>query len=148
MGAYPVFEQPQKTWFQRHLGLTIAGGCAVLLAAALTFTLILFTFIFGMMRNSDAVKMALRQAQSNPIVAERLGTPLETGWFMSGNINVSGPAGHAEMEIPVHGTKGKGTIYLVADKNAGLWTFSTLQVAFAENEPRIDLLQPATPQIQ
>jgi hypothetical protein len=148
VGAHPVFHQPQKTWFQRHLGLTIAGGCAVLLAAALTFTLILFTFIFGMMRNSDAVKMALRQAQSNPIVAERLGTPLETGWFMSGNINVSGPSGHAEMEIPVSGSKGKGTIYLVADKNAGLWSFSTLQVAFADGEPRIDLLQLATPQVQ
>ena len=148
MGAYPVFEQPQKNWFQRHLGLTIAGGCAVLLAAALTFTLILFTFIFGMMRNSAAVKMALKQAQSNAVVAERLGTPLETGWFMSGNVNVTGSSGHADMEIPVHGSKGKGTIYLVADKSAGLWSFSTLQVAFADNEARIDLLQPATPQVQ
>lgn len=148
MGAYPVFEQPQKTWFQRHLGLTIAGGCAVVLAAALTFALVLFTFIFGMMRNSDPAKMALKQAQSNPIVAERLGTPLETGWFMSGNINVTGSSGHAEMETPVSGSKGKGTIYLVADKNAGLWSFSTLQVAFADGEPRVDLLQPATPQVQ
>jgi hypothetical protein len=148
MATHPAYRQPEKNWFQRHLGVTIVGGCAVLLAAALTFTLILFTFIFGMMRNSAAVKMALRQAQSNAVVAERLGTPLETGWFMSGNINVTGPSGHAEMEIPVSGPKGKGTIYLVADKNAGLWSFSTLQVAFADGEPRVDLLLPATPQVR
>jgi Cytochrome oxidase complex assembly protein 1 len=142
MATYPPFNQPQKNWFQRHIGLTIAGGCSVVLAAFVLFVLLILTFVFGMIRNSDATKLALERARSNTTVIQRIGQPLETGWFVSGNVNTTGPSGHAELEIPVHGNKGKGTIYVVADKSAGLWTFSTLDVAFADGTPRMSLLEP------
>lgn len=142
MATTPIFHPPQKNWFQRHIGLTIAGGCGVLLAAAALFVLLILVFVFGLLKNSDATKLALERAQSNPTVVEHIGRPLELGWIISGNINTSGPSGHAELEIPVHGSRGKGTIYVVADKTAGMWTFSTLQVAFADGAPRIDVLPP------
>ena len=138
----PPLAPPSKNWFQRHVGLTIAGGCAVVFAGFITFVCLLMVFVFGMLRNSDATKMALERARSNTIVAQHLGQPLETGWFISGNVNTTGPSGHAELEIPVHGSKGKGAIYVVADKTAGAWTFSTLDVAFADGAPRISLLEP------
>ncbi|MGA2181746.1 MAG: cytochrome c oxidase assembly factor Coa1 family protein [Bryobacteraceae bacterium] len=142
MATNPVFNQPPKNWFLRHLGWTIAGGCSIALAGVVLFVSLIVVFVFGLLRNSDATKLALERAQSNATVVERLGRPLETGWIISGNINTSGPSGHAEMEIPVHGNKGKGTIYVVADKTAGLWTFSTLEVAFADGAPRVNLLEP------
>jgi hypothetical protein len=148
MATTPVFDQPRKNWFQRHMGLTIAGGCGILLAAAATLVLLIVAFVFGLLKNSDATKLAVERAQSNATVVAHIGKPLELGWIISGNINVSGPSGHAELSIPVHGNKGKGTIYVVADKNAGLWTFSTLQVAFADGEPRVDLQPPATEPVQ
>ena len=70
------------------------------------------------------------------------------GLLIAGNVNVSGASGHAELQIPVHGRKGKGTIYLVADKRAGQWIFSTLVVAFDDGTPRVDLLEESPGQVQ
>ena len=123
--------------------LVIGGGCAVLFGAALALLLILVVFVFGMLRNSDPAKMAIQRAEANAVVASRLGTPLKTGIFVSGNVNVDNASGHAELQIPVTGPRGKGTIYLIADKRLGRWEFSALEIALNGDAQRIDLLQPA-----
>jgi len=123
--------------------LAIGGGCAVLLGAALALLLILVVFVFGMLRNSDPAKIAIQRAEANAVVASRLGTPLKTGIFVSGNVNVDNASGHAELQIPVTGPRGKGTIYLIADKRLGRWEFSALEIALNGDAQRIDLLQPA-----
>jgi hypothetical protein len=49
------------------------------------------------------------------------------------------------MTVPISGPKGKGTIYFVASKFAGKWTFSKLMVEIAKTGQRIDLIEdPAT----
>ena len=45
--------------------------------------------------------------------------------------------------IPISGPKGKGTIYFVASKFAGEWTFSKLIVEVEKTGERIDLIQEA-----
>lgn len=112
----------------------------MLLAVVLLFVCTIAIFVFGLLKNSDATKLALERARANPIVLQHIGQPVELGFIISGNIDVNGSSGHADLEIPIHGNKGKGTIYVVADKRAGRWTFSTLDVAFADGSPRIDLL--------
>ena len=69
---------------------------------------------------------------------------------MSGNINVNGSSGHADLSIPIFGPKGKGKIYAVARKSAGVWQFQTLQVEVEGQPERIDLLQKErqTPTLQ
>jgi len=109
------------------------------------FALLVAAFVFGLLRNSDVTKLALERAQSNAAVVQRLGQPLEPGWIISGNVNMSGSYGHAELEIPVRGNKGKGTIYVVGTRLWGQWLFSTLEVAFADGAPRVDLLGPHPP---
>jgi len=139
----PPLGAPQRSWFSRHPGLAIGGGCAILFGAALTFVLVLAFFVFGMLRNSDPAKMAIQRAEANPVVASRLGTPLKMGLFVSGNVNVTGSSGHSELQIPVIGPRGKGTIYLIANKSLGRWEFSALEIALNNDTQRIDLLQPA-----
>jgi hypothetical protein len=148
MATYPTFGPPSKNWFQRHVGLSIAGGCAVLLGIVVTFVLVMVLFAFGLVKKSDATKLALEKAQANTTVVDHIGRPLEMGLIVSGNISVNGPSGHAELQIPVHGNKGKGTIYVIADKRAGLWIFSTLDVAFDDGTPRIDVLQQSPEMVQ
>ncbi len=63
---------------------------------------------------------------------------------VSGNINVSGPSGQADLSIPISGPDGKATIYAVATKSAGQWTFSTLVVEINGTMQRIDLLEQKT----
>jgi hypothetical protein len=115
----------------------------LLLAAGFGFFIV--TMFFGMMKSSDAYKMALARAKADPRVVAALGSPIEDGFFASGNTNVSGTSGQADMTVPLSGPKGKGTLYFVASKFAGQWTFSKLMVEIANTGQRIDLVEdPAT----
>ena len=114
-----LVEKPRRGWLRAHwkavlvvwLGLALSGAIAA----------------FVLMSNSDAAKLAIATAKSNPALAERLGQPLKTGWFVSGSIEVTPASGHAELAIPVSGPKGSGTIYAEARKQAGLWHLEMLQ---------------------
>jgi hypothetical protein len=127
-------QQPQR---QPLLGkhwkryLAIAGCFAGILIVVVSLTL----------GDSDVSKMAVAAAGSDPVVKQRLGDPIKRGFFTSGSIEIAGSSGYADLEIPVRGSRGKATIYVVAKKSAGIWKFETLDVAFDEASPRVSLLQ-------
>lgn len=110
------------------------------------FAFVIISIVFGAMKSSDAYKSALAKAKADPRVVAALGSPITDGFLVSGKTNVSGTSGHADMTVPISGPKGKGTIYFVATKFAGDWTFSKLVVEIGESGERIDLVQdpPAT----
>ena len=105
---------------------------------------LLVIVIFAILGDSDVCKLAFAMAEVNPTVKQRLGEPVKRGFFISGSIQISGPSGRADIEIPVSGPKGKATVYAVAQKSAGLWKFETLQIAFDEASPRVNLLNHET----
>lgn len=105
------------------------------------FVVVIASIVFGALKSSDAYKTALARAKSDPRVVEALGSPIKDGFVVSGQANVSGSSGHADLTIPISGPKGKGTIYFVASKFAGEWTFSKLVVEVAKTGERIDLVQ-------
>jgi hypothetical protein len=107
------------------------------------FAALLLIVVFALLGDSEVSKLAFATAQSNPTVRQQLGEPLKRGFFTSGNIEISGQSGHADLEIPIRGPKGRATVYAVAQKNAGLWKFDTLQVAFYGKPERVDLLKGA-----
>jgi len=127
---------PKPGWLNKNWKRSLAicvGGAAVA-------TIPLFVFL----ADSEVSKLAFAEAQGNLAVRQRLGEPVKRGFFSSGNIEISGPSGRADIAIPISGPKGKGTLYVVARKSAGLWSFSTLQVAVDGQAERVDLLkQPA-----
>ena len=134
-----TFARP-KGYFERNWKWLAA---VAVLGSLLLFTLFvggIFLAIFGSMKSSDAYKMAVAKAKANPEVIAALGTPIEEGWFITGNISVNGPSGNAELSIPLQGPNAKGTIFLEAKKSAGQWTFSLLEVEVPGREARIDLL--------
>jgi hypothetical protein len=59
---------------------------------------------------------------------------------MSGQINVQNTTGDADINIPVSGPKGKGTIHAVAKKEGGSWRYSVLDVQ-VDGGPNINLLR-------
>lgn len=67
-------------------------------------------------------------AQASPLLAAELGTPLKFGWLVTGNIQVQGSGGHAEISFSVSGPDGKGTISSEATRKAGVWTLKTLNL--------------------
>jgi len=120
-------------WLRAHwkVVLTIWLGLALSGAAV----------AFMWLRSSDVTKLALTTAESSPALVEYLGSPLKTGLFVSGNIEVTPVAGHAELAIPISGPKGTGTIYAEARKWDGLWHLERLQFGGKDSTARLNLLR-------
>jgi hypothetical protein len=53
-------------------------------------------------------------------VIEAIGSPISQTGIVSGNTNVNGPNGEANLSIPLSGPKGKATLYVEARKSADL----------------------------
>jgi hypothetical protein len=100
--------------------------------------------VFSAMKSTDVYKDALERAKANPEVIEALGPPITEGYLVSGNTNVNGASGEANLSIPISGPNGKATIYVAAIKSLGRWNYSGLVVEIAKTHRRIDLLQAPT----
>ena len=128
-------QQPKK----RAIWPWVLTGCGVLIAGGIVFVVVIMGVVFGSMRSSDPYKEAMQRAQNDPRVTEALGTPIEAGFFVSGSINVDNASGKADLNVPIHGPKGKGSIHVVGTKEGGRWSYTRMLVTPASG-PTIDLL--------
>ena len=115
---------------QRVLWLTCGVFTAVFLLIALcaAFILGMMALIFGSMKSSAPYQQALSVVQSNPAAIQALGEPIKAGFLLSGSINLNGNEGDAALEIPVSGPRGKGTIYVEAQKYDNAWHYNRLEL--------------------
>ncbi len=141
VSATPLPQPLQKNWISRHPALTVLVAIGIFGIFCLVVGGFVF-FIFSLMGNSTPARMGVARAQANPVVIQQLGTPLKEGWSVTGSININNDAGHAELEIPVTGPRGRGEIYVLADKRFGKWTYSDLEISVSGSDQRINLLNP------
>ncbi len=118
------------------------GGCLLAILLVIAFVAAVGGLAFLGMSQNDAYQQAVEHARLSPEVIAVLGEPIEAGLFTSGSVNVSGPSGSAELAIPVSGPEGSGTLYVVAEKSAGEWRFTTLELEVEGATGRLDLLVP------
>jgi hypothetical protein len=133
---------PPPNWISRSWKWLIPVAVVGFILLAVGFVSGILLIVETSFRHSDCYTQALARASADPHVLEKMGQPIVAGWLISGNINISGPSGNADISIPLSGPKGKGTIYVVAKKSAGDWSFETLQVEIEGQTQRIDLLKP------
>jgi len=107
------------------LGLALLGGVMALV----------------ILHSSGATRLAVKTATSNAALIERLGQPLKTGIFIRGEVEVTPGFGKADLAIPISGPKGKGTVYALAVKTAGIWKLTLLQFGADGDSNRIQLLR-------
>ena len=139
--TYPLQPEPMKrSWIERHPLWKIPIGCLLLLLLMAAFGIFVITIVTTSFRHSEAYEQALTMAKANPQVREEIGEPIATAWFVSGQLNVNGSSGHADLSIPISGPRGKGNIRAVANKRGGTWTFTWLQVTIDGHSEAIDLL--------
>jgi hypothetical protein len=124
-------------------GVVIGFGCFGLLVLGAALIVGIFAIVMGTIKSADAYKQAMAKAATHPDVIAKLGTPIEPGWIILGKISVSGPAGEANLSIPISGPTGRGTLYVVGEKQAGAWNYSVLQIEVEGEAERIDLLADA-----
>ena len=140
VGATPQ-ALPRRNWFERNWKWFIPSGCLTIIVLLLAFVAGVLSIVEVSLKSSGAYTQALALAQANSQVSDKIGRPLKPGWFVSGSININGDSGDADISIPISGPKGKGTIYAVAKKIAGIWRYETLEIEVDGQPDRIDLLQ-------
>jgi len=129
-----------RSWFARNALWVVPVGCIGLLAVLAAFAGLVLTIVMGSIKSTDAYREAVDRATSSPQVHTALGEPVKVGWFVTGNVNVSGPSGDADLSIPLSGPQGKGTLYVTARKRAGHWQYQVLEVGIEGTSARIDLM--------
>jgi hypothetical protein len=134
---------PPRNWMQRNWKWVIPTGCLTLIVLIALFMAGISGIVFTSMKSTDAYREAVAKAQAHPTVREALGEPINTSWYLTGNVNVTGPSGWANLAIPLKGSRRNGTLYAVATKSAGTWTYQTLEVEVEGQDGRIDLLTDA-----
>lgn len=137
--------KPTPNWWIRNWKWFVPVGCFTLMLLFLAFVGSILLIVFSAMKSTDVYKDALARAKTNPAVIDALGSPVKERFFMSGNTNVNGASGESNLAIPISGPKGKGTIYVSAQKSLGEWNYSGLIVEIGQTHQRIDLLQKSTP---
>jgi Cytochrome oxidase complex assembly protein 1 len=143
---YPLQPEPlKKSWLEHNPYWKIPLGCLTLVVLLVLFAGVLLTVITTSFRNSDVYRQAMAAAAQNSQVREKIGQPLKSSWFLSGQLNVSGSTGNADLLIPISGPNGTGSIRAVANKSGGLWRFTCLQVSVVGQTGIIDLLPVQPP---
>jgi Cytochrome oxidase complex assembly protein 1 len=122
----------------------VPTGCLSIALLFVAFAASVVLIVFSAVKSTDVYKDALARAKAQPAVIEVLGSPVTEGFLVSGNTNVNGASGEANLSIPISGPKGKGTIYVAATKSLGRWNYSGLIMEIAKTHQRIDLLQRPT----
>jgi len=139
---------PQRSWWSRNWKWALPVGCLLPLVlcggGAVVFFGLIYGVVTGAIRSSDAYQEGMSRARSNPEVVAALGEPIESGWLISGSINVNGPSGNADVSIPISGPKGSGTLSIVGTRSAGRWQYSTMEVEISGRPGRIDV-RPRAP---
>ena len=113
------------------------GGCALFIGG-----------IFSTLKNSEPAERSLEMIARDPAVIAELGSPVEQGWMVGGNINLANADGHAGLHHPVSGPSGSGSARLLATRSANRWTFDEITVTIDGSGKVIDVLNPPEPNVE
>ena len=117
----------------------VAIGCVALILVGIAGIAGLLFFVFSAIKSNSVYTEAMRRAQASPQVTARLGSPIEAGWFISGNVSIKNETGEAHLSIPIHGPRGGAMLYVDASRKSNNWSYTRLEVE--GGGPPIDLLK-------
>lgn len=124
----PASPTPRPNWWKRNWKWLEPLGCFGIAVLFVVFVASVMLIVFSAVKSTDVYKGAFARATAHPAVIEALGSPITEGFLVSGNTNVNGASGEANLSIPIAGPKGNGTIYAAARKSLGQWNYSGLVV--------------------
>jgi Cytochrome oxidase complex assembly protein 1 len=141
----PISSTAKPNWWRRNWKWLVPLGCFSVALLFVVFVGSVTLIVFTAVKSTDVYKDTLARAKMHPTVIEALGSPITEGFLVSGNRNVNGASGEANLSIPIAGPKGNGTLYVAARKSLGQWNYSGLVVEITKTHQRIDLLPSPTP---
>ena len=121
----------------------LAIGCSIILVLGIAAVIAFVVLIVNVAKRSDVYREAFARASSDTRVIERLGTPIEKGWWVIGSVHIDNSEGEANLDFPISGPKGSARVHAVATFD-GNWKYTTLIVR-PEGGREVDVLKPETP---
>lgn len=131
---------PQRA--PRRRGWLARAGFGTLRLALIGFLRLILSVVFRGFKSSGAYREAIARATSHPEVRRELGSPIQPGWWVTGNLSVSGQEGQARFATPLHGPRGRALLKVQARKIQNRWQFDLLEVAVDGSSRPIRLLEP------
>lgn len=105
-----------------RLWIIIGASMFAVLVFFLSAVVVLALLAFNLtIKKSEPYAQTWLLLNQSPKVVETIGTPIKPGLLAAGNIEVSGPSGHADLSFPIEGPKGKARVYVKATKEMGVW---------------------------
>ncbi|TGQ39676.1 MULTISPECIES: cytochrome c oxidase assembly factor Coa1 family protein [unclassified Mesorhizobium] len=81
------------------------------------------------LKGNDAYHMTMDAIRADGRVKAAIGEDLADSYWIGGSVNVNANgSGEAQLSIPIHGAKGKGTAFSHAVRVAGIWSMRLLVV--------------------
>lgn len=121
-------QAPQGSWFSRNWKWLVPAGCLVPMMCCGVFGIGTYLAATKMIQGSPAFAEAFSRASQNPEVIDALGSPIAPGFGLSGEVKETNGKGRADFSIPLTGSKGEGTMHVVASSSGGVWDFQTIEV--------------------
>jgi hypothetical protein len=130
-----------RSWWSRNWKWLLPSGCLTLLIVFGLFIGSLFYGVTSMMKNSDVYVHSLTVVKENEKVISLIGKPIDADGMTFGNISTSNNSGEADLTIPVKGTRGKGSIHVIAHKENNVWNYQLMEFYADGSNDAINLLE-------
>jgi len=126
---------------KKGIGCT-CGGCAAIATSVVLLFVAIFSVVMYFIRSSDGVEEAVRLARQHAEVVSAIGEPIEIGWLVNGSIKGAGVGSKVEVNIPLSGPNGSGTLVAQGFRETEQkWNFSVLSFAPGNAAEAINLLK-------
>jgi Cytochrome oxidase complex assembly protein 1 len=76
--------------------------------------------------NRRLARLASETAQNSGQLNEAVGSHISLGIFVHGHVVEGANGGNADLQIPVHGSEGRGTLFAWIQRERGPWHICTL----------------------
>src|SRR3712207_1096000 len=104
----PARQPQQKGCVGRNWKWMLPVGCLGLILAGVALIGGIVFVAMSAIKSSEVYKGALGVVQTHPAAVERLGQPINDGWFVQGNVKFDATGGSANLQIPLSGPKNSG----------------------------------------
>lgn len=98
--------------------------------------------VFAMnLLKGDAYQLSLTSLHNNSAVIEKMGEPIQPGWFVIGSISTSGSEGSASLGYSISGSLASGWVHVDAKKLEGDWKLNEVVVSINPNGEKLQVVE-------
>ncbi len=146
-----TFDQPsspspvkRRSW----LWFILPAGCLTVLLVCCGGFSAFFYGVMGILKSSPPYQIGLERAKGNPEVKEALGEPIAASFIVAGSVDLDNDNGNADLNFPITGPKGTGSVHVKGTKNNGVWSYEEISVTLPNSGKSIDLSDEPASELQ